>query len=276
MAVARDSPGAVGPKSCLAQVPYKMAPGNEGPFGIRWFWWPVAVILCLATAILLILLAQKVNAEKPLADSGAAQEVPQTWPDRNSTGRPVVAFLGDSYTAGDGLPHKASQRWSKLVSNFFGWQEDNFGIGDTGYSTAGVLAGGAPYYDRVNEVASDGPAVVVVSGGRNDQKDDETAIWRVFTTLREELPDATIIGVQPMFDAGPYPPLMTKIGQTVDRAVTSVGGIYIPLGNPLQGRPSLIQSDHVHPNAEGHQVLARAIESALSARLPKSLGATGH
>ena len=50
----------------------------------------------------------------------------------------------------------------------------------------------------------------------------------------------------------------------VKRAVESVHGVYLDLKDPLRGHRDLISSDGVHPNADGHAVLARAIEVAIS------------
>jgi hypothetical protein len=38
---------------------------------------------------------------------------------------------------------------------------------------------------------------------------------------------------------------------------------YLTFGNPLEGRPDLVQDDNIHPTDDAQKVLAAAIDQAL-------------
>jgi lysophospholipase L1-like esterase len=108
------------------------------------------------------------------------------------------------------------------------------------------------------------PDVVVVAGGRNDggaNIDDAAPL--LFQKLREGLPNARIIAVQPMWDASPYPDFLVRQGAVIRREVEAVNGEYVKIGSPLAGRPDLVKKDRVHPNIEGQKVLGQAVNKAM-------------
>ena len=51
---------------------------------------------------------------------------------------------------------------------------------------------------------------------------------------------------------------------TGPRSVSAVGGTYLDIGNPLAGRPDLMQGGDVHPTAAGQVVVASAVEAGLA------------
>jgi acyl-CoA thioesterase I len=181
--------------------------------------------------------------------------------------RPVAVFIGDSYAQGSG-------KWPELVSKAQGWRQVNLGRGGTGYEAR--LAGAAaqkgcglkecPSFAEMAAVAAKlHPDVVVVAGGRNDRGANiEAAVHETLTTLREALPNARIIAVQPMWDASDYPDQLLRQERVIEKEVTSVDGEYLKIGSPLEGRPKLVQKDGVHPTVEGQRVLAAAVNEALS------------
>lgn len=178
--------------------------------------------------------------------------------------RPVVAFLGDSYTVGARATE--AERWSSRVSAELGWAERNFGIADTGYFVVGAMANGNLYRDRIAAIAAENPATVIVSGGRNDlwndQDDIDAAIRQTFQELRAALPNAQIIAVNPWWDSTEPPRQLADIGTTVQASVEEVGGRYLDAGQPLVGHPEWIHEDLVHPIAPGYAALAEAFLAA--------------
>jgi acyl-CoA thioesterase-1 len=110
-----------------------------------------------------------------------------------------------------------------------------------------------------------GPDIVVVAGGRNDSGSDPSEnIRATFRQLRAGLPWARIIAVQPMWDSAPYPEFLDRSAEIIHESVLEVHGEYLVLGDPLLGRPDLITADGVHPNDVGYQVLAQAVNTALT------------
>lgn len=111
----------------------------------------------------------------------------------SSAAKPVVAFLGDDYTAGT-RASAPTKRFSTLLCTALQLSERNFGVPHTGYADT---RGGGDYRSRVARVIAAKPDAVVVSGGRNDVIDDPDTLAanarELFTELRRRLPRAKII-----------------------------------------------------------------------------------
>jgi len=179
-----------------------------------------------------------------------------------ATAAPVVAFLGDSYTAGSGAP--SGRGWTTLLSGSAGWVERGFGFGGTNYATAGTLPGGTAYVDRVAAVIAAHPDKVIVSGGQNNLGADQSVgIKKTFEGLRGGLPKADIIALSPFWKAAALPPALEEVASQVKASVESVGGRYVNISNPLEGHPELLDADGVHPNTAGHELIAKAVKAAL-------------
>jgi lysophospholipase L1-like esterase len=181
--------------------------------------------------------------------------------------RPVAVFIGDSYTQGSG-------KWPDAVSKAQGWEEVNLGRGGTGYAvrhTGDAAQNGCGmdecpnFAEMVDAAVKRHPDVVVVAGGRNDGGADiADQVHDTFAGLRERLPDAQIIAVQPMWDASEYPDFLVDYGKVIKKEVEAVDGEYLKIGSPLEGRPNLVQDDGVHPTDEGQKLLAAAVNESLS------------
>jgi lysophospholipase L1-like esterase len=178
---------------------------------------------------------------------------------------PVVAFLGDDFTDGVGATSPAT-RWSSLVAEHYGWDEKNFGVAGTGYSTRGT-AGGTPYTVRVAALAATAPSIVIVAGGRFDieSANGPTAIkagvTATFTALRAALPKAVIIAESPQWPLTKPPATLALVAADVKAAVAAVGGQYLDIGEPLYGLPADV-GPHSLPNDAGYDALAKAFETA--------------
>lgn len=180
----------------------------------------------------------------------------------------VAVFMGDSYTQGSG---GRGARWTSDVARRMGWTEVNLGRGGTGYQTS-VDNGTADcglrtcpaYPDMISAAVAAAPAVVVVSGGRNDGSGYNPArIAAFYEALRAALPDATIYATDPLWDDDPTPDWIVRMGGDVRDAVIAVGGIYTDAGQPLLDHPGLISTDGVHPNPAGYRLLGAKIGDAI-------------
>lgn len=181
---------------------------------------------------------------------------------------PVVAFMGDSYTAYSGS-------WALKLSAAEDWQGKLFALGGTGYAKA-IPSGGVPacgkdvcgnYLTQAPAVLAFKPEMVVVSGGRNDLHEDPAVVQanatKLFTTLAKGLPDAKVIVTSPVWDASPLPEGFAEITAAIKAAATASGAQYVDIGQPLANHPELIGPDGVHPTNEGHAVLAATVAKAL-------------
>ncbi len=59
----------------------------------------------------------------------------------------------------------------------------------------------------------------------------------------------------------PQTPVVAGIVRT---AVLSVGGHWVDVGQPFQGRLDLVQKDDIHPTADGQKLLAGLIADKLA------------
>jgi len=112
-----------------------------------------------------------------------------------------AVFFGDSYTipAGPVL----SVGYFAYVGDYFNWNWVNEPAGGTGY-----LAGGTwnkTFGQRISEIVSQNPDIVVVYGGGNDPSTPEplqAAVDSFYSALRAALPQATVFVIGPQSVSG--------------------------------------------------------------------------
>lgn len=178
-----------------------------------------------------------------------------------------VAFLGDSYTNGTGAD-PVEKRWTSQVAAAFHWEELNYGQGGTGYASQGPTPPTtAAYVDRISDLIAKAPDVVIVAGGRNDLGVDTAQVSEhvtaTFAAIRAGLPNAQVFAINPWFDARETPPRLDALAAEVKTAVESIGGVYLPTGQPLLGHPEFLIADEIHPNTAGHSAFADSVTAAL-------------
>ena len=182
---------------------------------------------------------------------------------------PVIAFLGDDWTTGDGASAK-SLRFTTLLTQQLHGIERNFGAAGTGY--AKTSPNGGTYSSRVSAVVAANPQIVIVSGGRNDQSDDSVtagdAAKALFAKLHAKLPNAVLIGVAPFWGDSDLPPEMVSLATAVNKGVTDAGGSYIDIEDPIHGHPNFM-ADAADPNDKGYAAIASALEPQIALLLPQ-------
>lgn len=219
----------------------------------------------------------------------AASEPPPVSPqvqkyyDENVVNRPAalptvvakkVVAIGDTYSAGAGAT-EANVGFVFQLARSESWNLTNLARGGTGYlaSLSGIArqACGLDYCPSYPEMIADAvaatPEIVLVAGGRNDAAKDPTeesaAIKDFYQQLRTSLPQAKIVALSPLWDSTEPPETLSEIAGAVRASVESVGGSYLDIGQPLQGRRALLAADGVHPNDAGHTALFEAVHAAL-------------
>jgi acyl-CoA thioesterase I len=221
-----------------------------------------ATVICLvAVTICLVSLTLTRNATSPATKPFTPEPVTPT------ERRPVAVFIGDSYAQGSG-------KWPGMVAKAQTWEMVNLARGGTGYTTRlkgqiaqkGCGLNRCPNFVEMADVAiKRKPDVVVVAGGRNDDGADiSEATHTLFHKVREALPEARIIAIEPMWYDTPYPSFLAGYGRVIRKEVEAVHGDYVKIGSPLAGRPDLIKDDGVHPTSAGQKVLAEAVNEEMS------------
>lgn len=181
--------------------------------------------------------------------------------------RPVVAFLGDSYTAGAGAS-QAHDAFTDKLSRSMGWDVRLFGQGGTGYTNPGQASENESVFSgRVADVIAARPDIVVVQGGTNDTDPAavKAAATQVLADIKTGLPDAKIIAVGPVavpkFDAEMLKAVSLAIGaaaKDLDVAFIDPAGLGWLVGQK-------VFPDGVHPNDYGHAELASLLTREFSA-----------
>jgi lysophospholipase L1-like esterase len=182
---------------------------------------------------------------------------------------PNAAFIGDSYTLGQGAS-VPQRRWTTLVSQKLGWTEHNFGRGATGYLRPSPW--GPNYMGMLDEVVASDPDIVVVAGGQNDKQvflsdsgPVSAAITATYNTLRARLPNARIIAIGPSVP-GDITPFVIELDSDVQIAARAVGAEYVSLIAPTAVlQPDMLSSAFPgHPNDVGYAAIADRITSILA------------
>lgn len=171
---------------------------------------------------------------------------------------PTVVFLGDSLTAGYQLPEELA--WPALLEERFaddGLPFRGVNAGVSGDTSAGALA-------RLDWVLRAEPDVVVVELGANDAlrgqdlQATEANIREIVERLRDEGVATLLVGLQIPPNYGPdYAHDFTAI---FPRLAEEHGLPLVPfLLEGVGGDPELNLGDGVHPNAQGHRVVADTV-----------------
>lgn len=241
-------------------------------------WQYVLLVVVGALTVFLVVLA--FNRTGPAVAPSTRTPLPSSTPTSTTPSPPeptdtpaaaaapaVVAFLGDSYTAGAGAS-ESSSRWTSVLAAANGWVEVNLGDADSGYGTPG--GDGRSYIDRIGDVVAAQPDVVVVSGGRFDYSGSASAqavsasISQTFASLRASLPNAQIIAIGPIWDASEVPRRLGEITDEVRSAAEAAGATFVDIGQPLAGQPDLLSGGGILPNDAGYAKLSATIGTTVT------------
>jgi lysophospholipase L1-like esterase len=212
---------------------------------------PAAVPLVLAVVVALLLTTG--------ARSGAAPADTAPPASRLVAGQPLVAFLGDSWTAGVG----ASGRRGYVVrtAEALGWGYADFGVGGSGYSVPGPHH--SLFADRIPQLAAMHPDLVVVQGSLNERRSTPAALRaaapRTLGELRSALGSRTpVLVLGASYNPGTPAATIDRINGAVAAAAAAAG---LPFVNPARAdwtdpRDPALWADTIHPDDRGHQLIA--------------------
>ncbi|MEA9983839.1 SGNH/GDSL hydrolase family protein [Subtercola sp. RTI3] len=172
---------------------------------------------------------------------------------------PVVVAIGDSIMDGHGVD--PDQAWPVLLADQNTWQFADLATDGTGFVRLGNDAN--TFEAQVTEAIGLDPSVVIISASSNDLGEDNADIADASTSALEQLhtalPQAQIIALSAFWGDTAVPEQLLQIDSDLDSAAQNVSASYVDIGQPLAGQPDLMQSDDVHPTADGLHVLASAI-----------------
>ncbi|MFQ5478478.1 MAG: arylesterase [Candidatus Binatia bacterium] len=197
----------------------------------------------------------------PACRSTEPARPPATAP---STNAPVILFVGDSITHGQGLTR--DQAFPALLQRRIleaGYDYRCVNVGVSGLTTDGGLG-------RLGEFQAKNPAVVVVELGANDFfRGVPVERWR--DNLAAMVKRFQAGGARVLVTGTIFPLAGRDLESAADayRAVSEATGAKLlpDIMNGVVGTESLTLEDHIHPNAEGHVKLAEKIWPQLMALL---------
>lgn len=182
---------------------------------------------------------------------------------------PLVAFYGDSYTLGTGASDP-SVRWSTRIAESRGWREFNPSVNGLGFINNRSTFGAG---DLPSMIIEQEPDIVMVTMGLNDNfsyrfaaDEIEAQIAIDLRRLRDGLPDARIIVVEPFWYTAQQPESLGIISGWVRDAARSIGADYIEGASSwIAGRDGEMAADGLHPNDEGYALMTERMDAALEA-----------
>jgi lysophospholipase L1-like esterase len=239
----------------------------------------VSVVAAFAVAVLVgMVLGAGGIAVGGTGGAPAPRGAPSVWAESPSPSpvvekEPVVLFVGDSYTVGQGTT-SPELRWSTLVAEEMGWQELNVAVGGTGFVKGNSKRDNYP--TQLRSVPPGSVDIVVIAGGQNDFKGLRRDPGRVFDAVADtyalavlRFPDAEIVAV------GPSTPRAIGLeARALDSAVRATaaanGATYVSLLDPniVQGR--LVAADGVHTTDQGNARIAERVLATLQADQPQT------
>lgn len=179
----------------------------------------------------------------------------------------VVAFLGDGYIQGIG---GEGTTIPDSVGRLNGWTTINLGLSASGWTY--TTPNGQQFCRRptclsvpqmVPEAISHMPTMVVMSAGFNDNDNIEQVVTEVVRQLQDELPDAKIVLVNPIYGADPYPQSLAQRGIELGRVADATGVSYIDIAQPMAGHYEWM-FDGIYPNAQGYEAIAQVLAPELA------------
>ena len=219
-----------------------------------------------------LVLVAVVGALGGCAASGPGQATVTPVPVQTFAGGPLVAFYGDSYTLGTGASSPA-KRWSTIICRQRGWNEFNPSVNGLGFVNTRVAdtqaAGGV---DEPTMIIARHPDIVIITMGLNDnfsydlaKSQIHDAITSDFAELKQQLPKARFIVVEPFWYTDARPASLGVISGWVRDAAAAIGADYIPGASRwIEHHPEWMAADGLHPNDAGYAHMAVEMDAALT------------
>lgn len=214
------------------------------------------------------------DTSTPASAGTASPSIPVGASSTTTAAAPTVVAIGDSIMDGHGTD--ADQAWPILVAADNGWAITNLSSDGAGFLQPGD--DGTTFEAQVEHAAGLDPDIVIISASTNDLGQDPNALdaatLTTMTALRSALPNTQIIALSAFWGDTVPSDELDPINGAMQSAAQAVDARWVDIGQPLADRPDLMQSDDVHPTAEGLSVLAAAIEADLDPTAPSSSAAT--
>jgi acyl-CoA thioesterase-1 len=164
---------------------------------------------------------------------------------------PIVAF-GDSLTSGVGAPQ--GQAWPDVAAGLIGKPILNRGVAGNTIGDAAARLG--------SDVLAEKPSIVIVLLGGNDllrQMDLDQSFAELERMVRMMQDDGALVVLVGLESIIP----LQGVGRRYQRIAEATGAVYVPdiLDDIFANGTRM--ADTIHPNADGHRIMAERIAKAL-------------
>jgi lysophospholipase L1-like esterase len=237
-------------------------------------WFDVgAIALAVAICVGIAGISCSGGVARPVATPSNVRDERQATVDA----RPLVLFIGDSYTAGKS---SAELSYGCSAAVQMGWLCALSAVAGTGYISGGpanrwvdrYIGKTLSFRERIPHLAAKyDPAVVVLDGGRNDEFPPREAVFDVMVStiaaVHRTWPEARIVFIRPRFLAKPGANLGFDDGfiarlksEPAAQGVIFIDPISSFVGTDTSG---LLASDGIHLNRQGEQRMTTALVDSL-------------
>jgi lysophospholipase L1-like esterase len=224
-----------------------------------------AIVAAAAAVVVAVIV---LNACAP--DDGLATSTPKGAVVTLPADAPVVAFYGDSYTLGTGASDP-SKRWSTIICAQRGWREVNPSVNGLGFVRNRAAFG----VDEPGMIVASHPDIVFITMGLNDNfayvtggdapEQIHRAIVGDLVGLKQRLPAARFIVVEPFWYTDDRPHSLAVISGWVKAEAAAIGADYIPgASHWIEHHPEWMADDGLHPNDAGYAHMAVEMDAALT------------
>lgn len=188
-----------------------------------------------------------------------------------------VLCYGDSFTEGYGLSNPATENWAaKFMEMVNGGTMERYFNGGAGFVHVGNTSGLAYQADFDTNVwpqvsgRAESFTTIIIQGGLNDGNQaietERSAVASFISYLKGKFPNAKLLFLTCNYYSNPYSGSITGVNLACEQA--GIG--YTEYGwTVLYGKTSYMQSDTLHPNANGCLLLAGYLaKSVLNGETP--------
>ncbi|HEY8505878.1 MAG TPA: SGNH/GDSL hydrolase family protein [Gemmataceae bacterium] len=231
------------------------------------------LVLCLSLAAVLAATGCSPFEGSVRRSAAAGGPGKQGGQERRAT-PPVVMFLGDSYTVGDGRA-RPEITYASATARLLGWQVVVAGRSGTGF----VVKRGDAFLGLFEGQLGWRPApdMLIVSGGHNDFRVPAQQVAAnahvLLERARQRWPGTHIVLMGPIWGTGTPPQGAIAVRDALKNLAGRLGIPFIdPIGeqwitgDPLTGEGNAaqyIKADRTHPNPAGHRYLATRLAADL-------------
>lgn len=241
-------------------------------------WSDIAAVVLAALTMVVLIFALRPQTTPPNMASSATPTIQPSNPSKTKT--PSVLFIGDSYTAGRGLPEMSP---GCRAAAEMGWLCQLSAVPGTGYISGGpanrftvnpYIGESTSFAERIPKLAAVyQPDIVVLDGGRNDlfppREDVFKAMSATIADARRAWPAAQLVFIRPRFLANPEDDLGFD-DAFIARLLAepeATGVVVLDPMNWFNGKDtsSMLAEDGIHPNQRGQAELGSAFLDSLLA-----------